>query len=130
MKKPLSIGYLILTVLLVLGWMSLNGATSQEVRALPLLDFTDTPTATPETPTNTPTATPEGPTNTPPPPPSNTPPPPGETPSPPSELTPVGTLTLPQTGLGDPTSFLLLLVAAVGLLALGIWLPRRIRRSL
>jgi hypothetical protein len=32
--------------------------------------------------------------------------------------------------LGDPTSFLLLLVAAVGLLALGIWLPRRIRRSL
>lgn len=123
MKKPLSVGYLILTVLLVLGWMSLNGATSQNVRAIPLLDFTDTPTPTPETTTPTPTATltatpriktvtPERTLIT-------------ETPT-----MPVGTPLLPQTGLGDPTAFLILLVAAVGLLALGIWLPRRIRRSL
>jgi LPXTG-motif cell wall-anchored protein len=122
MKKPMSVGYLILTVLLVLGWMSLNGATSRDVRALPLLILTDTPTPTPETPTPTPTRTntPPPQTNTPPPPPSETPP----------DLTPVGTPLLPQTGLGDPTALLILLVAAVGLLALGIWLPRRIRRSL
>ena len=124
MKKPLSVGYLILTVLLVLGWMSLSGVTSQDVSAGPLLILTDTPTPTPETPTPTPSATPER-TDTPPPQATNTPPP--ETPS---ELTPVGTPLLPQTGLGDATPFLILLVAAVGLLAMGIWLPRRIRRSL
>jgi LPXTG-motif cell wall-anchored protein len=128
MKKPLSLGYLVVTLLLVLGWMGLSGTTSQAVQTVPLLDITDTPTPTPETPTHTPTATPEGPTNTPRPPSTDTPPPPP--PETPSELTPVGTPLLPQTGLGDATPFLILLVAAVGLLALGIWLPRRIRRSL
>jgi LPXTG-motif cell wall-anchored protein len=117
MKKPLSLGYLVVTLLLVLGWMGLSGTTSQAVQTVPLLDITDTPTPTPETPTNTPR-----------PPSTDTPPPPP--PETPSELTPVGTPLLPQTGLGDATPFLILLVAAVGLLALGIWLPRRIRRSL
>jgi hypothetical protein len=128
MKTSRFLSYLGLAVLVSVGWMALNVSTGA---ALPLLGLTPTPT---DTPPPTPTSTPATPTDTPPPlthtptstPPPGTPPPSQETP-PPVELTPAGPEYLPETGQADLMPFGLLLVAIVGLFALGIWLPGRSR---
>lgn len=124
MPKPYMLGYVTVIALIVVGLLSLSGGHSQ---AAPLAGFTDTPTPTPtntttatptNTPTNTPTETPAGPDVT-------VTPVPGVDVTPqvtatPEALTPVGPFTLPLTGNFDLTPILLLLVAAGGLLVLGV----------
>ena len=113
MKRSLTLGYFIITAVLALALMGFSEGASGE---LPRMGFTDTPTPT-NTPepreTLTPTATPG--------------PGPQETPTP-IELTPVGTLTLPETGQVDPVPLWLLFAVVGGLLMLGARLLRRSSR--
>ena len=127
MKRLYVIGSLMLATVLVLALMGYNTSSS---KAMPLLGFTDTPTAEPPDTPVPPTDTPEPrdtltPTNTPPPGPQNTP-----VPATPTAAAPVGTVTLPTSGDATATPPWLLLSVAGGFLALGAHLLRRSNRSL
>ena len=132
MKRLTLVGSLMLAIVFVFALMGYNPSSSS---AMPLLGFTDTPTAEPSDTPEPPTDTPQPPTDTPEPrdtlTPTNTPSP-QHTPVPasPTPAAPVGTITLPTAGNTTVTPPWLLLSIAGGFLALGAYLLRRSNRSL